>query len=144
MLMIKKIFKPVSGPLADNEAEAEVRGLLRELELAHVMSDAAALDELFSEDFVYYDYTGRALSRDECLSAIREGAVSYDSWDSDEIRVRSYADTAIITSLETISAEEDGRQVKGKFRLTLVLVKEIDSWRIVLGHETQLAGAATE
>ena len=135
---MKKILKPVSGPAVNGAAEEQVRGLLRELELAHIMSDAATLDALFAEDFVYYDYRGRALSRAECLSAIREGEVSCDSWDSDEIRVRSYGDTAIITSIETISAGDDGLEIGGRFRLTLVLVKELDNWRIVMGHETQI------
>jgi ketosteroid isomerase-like protein len=135
--MLKKIFKPDFA--AGDEREEHLRELLRELELAHVMNDALALDGLFAEDFIYYDYLGRAVTKVECLSAIEEGEVSYDSWDSDEIRVRNYGDTAVITSIETVRGEDDGSQVSGKFRLTLVLVKEMGNWRIVIGHETQIS-----
>jgi len=137
--MLKKIFKPGPATVVGDDAEAQVVGLLRELELAHVMNDAAALDALFAEDFVYYDYTGRALSKAQCLSVIREDEVSYASWDSDEVRVRRYGDTAVITSIETVSVEDGGHEVAGRFRLTLVLVKELGDWRVVVGHETQMS-----
>jgi ketosteroid isomerase-like protein len=139
--MLKKIFKPDLA--AGDETEEHLRELLRELELAHVMNDAVVLDGLFAEDFIYYDYLGRAVTKIECLSAIEEGEVSYNSWDSDEIRVRHYGDTAVITSIETVRGEDDGTQVSGKFRLTLVLVKEMGNWRIVIGHETQISEGAS-
>ncbi len=112
--------------------------MLRELELAYLMNDAVALDELFAEDFIYYDHTGRALTKVECLSDIERCEFSYDSWDSDEIRVRSYGDTAVITSVETVKGVDCGQEVSGRFRLSLVLVKEPSAWRIVMGHETQM------
>lgn len=136
--MLKKFFRPGAGPIVWDEAEAEVRALLRELELAHVVNDTEALDGLFAEDFIYYDYLGRALSKIECLAAIEEGEISYDSWDSDEVLVRKYGDMAVINSVETVRGQNGRDQVSGRFRLTLVLVKELGSWRIVIGHETQM------
>jgi len=119
------------GPAAPagQGAEGEIRELMKAIDLAHQQADAAAFDRIWAPDYVITDFRGIVKERSEALAEWKAGAHQYQSYSSDDIKVRLYGDTAIVTARVTRTSRTDPKNV-GRFRHTRVFVKLQGTWRL--------------
>ena len=68
----------------------------------------------------------------EWTAAEQRGDTAYldDALTLDEVRVRVYADAAILLGRETQAATYQGQSIPGQFRTTLVWVRQDEGWRL--------------
>ena len=104
--------------LADAWATAELRG------------DTAFLETRLSDDFIGIGPLGFMLTKQEWLARHRSGDLKYESFNLDEIKVRVYNDTAILTGRQVQHAAYRGNPMPGQFRTTLVFVQQQGQWRL--------------
>ena len=104
--------------LADAWATAELRG------------DTAFLETRLSDDFIGIGPLGFMLTKQEWLARHRSGDLKYESFNLDEIKVRVYNDTAILTGRQVQHAAYRGNPLPGQFRTTLVFVQQQGQWRL--------------
>jgi len=128
------------GPAAPNDqgAEAEIRELMKAIDLAHQRADAAAFNRIWAPDYVITDFHGAVKERAEALAEWKAGAHGYLSYQSDDIKVRLHGDTAIVTARVTRTSRTDPTNV-GRFRHTRVFVKLHGAWRLAATHVTRIA-----
>ena len=69
-------------------------------------NDANAVDGFLSDDWVIVDPDGGIIDKARFLAVIKSSALSHEIMESDDLRVRLYGNTAVVTGLTT---------TKGKF-----------------------------
>ena len=129
------------GSRTDN-AEQEIKQLMSEIDEAHRQSNAAAFDRIWADDYVLTDWRGSVKNRAEALAEWKGGEHKYESYQSDEIKVRVYGDTAVVTARVTRKSRSDAENM-GQFRHTRVFVKQQGRWRLVATQVTRIAQQAT-
>ena len=121
-----------------NKAEQEIKQLMSEIDKAHRQSDAGAFDRIWADDYVLTDWRGSVKNRAEALAEWKGGEHKYESYQSDDIKVRVYGDTAVVTARVTRKSRTDAENV-GQFRHTRVFVKQQGTWRLVATQVTRIA-----
>ena len=119
------------------EAEA-VRQAERAWAQAALKGDAAALDKILADDMTHTHGGGRTESKAQFLEAIRSGAQKYEAIDYDEIKVRVYGSTAIVTSEPNIRTVNSGVPSGSHSRFLHVYVKQGGAWRLVAHQSTRI------
>ena len=95
-------------------------------------ADTTALLATLTEDFVGVGPRGFMLDKNAWLERYTTGALHHEIFDLDEMRVRLYSDSAIVTGRLVIKSKHQGRAIQGIFRVSLMVVRE--------GEELLLAG----
>src|SRR2546428_11484044 len=117
--------------------QREIIGLMAEIDRAHVNADAAAFNRIWTDDYVLTDYRGRVKGRLEALSEWKSGEHRYASYVSDDIKVRMYRDTAVVTARVTRTSVSDPQNV-GQFRHTRIFVRQGGRWRLAATQVTPI------
>ena len=72
-------------------------------------SDADALDGFLADDWIVVDPDGGVIDKARFLEVIKSGALSHESMESTDLRVRLYGDTAVVTGLTATKGKFMGR-----------------------------------
>jgi len=100
-----------------------------------VKKDAAALESILADDFTGVGSGGTTSTKAQQLADVRAGGVS--SCAHDNIRVRLYGDTAVLTGHTVVTGSGfNNRQVLW----TDTFVKRNGRWQCVASHSTLAAG----
>jgi len=124
----------VSGEHAMQE---ELLRLEREFAQAVVSNDATAVGRLLADDWIIVDPDGRIIDKSRFLEVIKSGALSHQKMESDDVRVRIYENTAIVTALTMIKGKFMGQDFTSVERATDIFVKQNDRWQCVFTHLTR-------
>ncbi|MEV6492366.1 nuclear transport factor 2 family protein [Actinoplanes sp. NPDC051633] len=116
--------------LAEHWADAELRG------------DTVALDELGSRDLVLVGPLGFVLDRAQWIDRYRQpDGLEMQSLQWSDATVRHFGDTAIVIGVQTQQATYGARRSDGRFRVSLVFVREEQSWKLAGLHFSPMGGA---
>jgi ketosteroid isomerase-like protein len=130
-------------------AEREIRGLEDELARAVVHPDRALYDRLLADDFTHTSHSGVFKTKAEWMAedkfsdkeAPRPGRTSYEAFDVDDLAVRVYGDTAVVTGRSTPKGTDaKGQPIRGRYRFQRVWVKRHGRWQAVAFQGTRIAG----
>lgn len=135
-----------AAPAANSAAvESEIKKLVNETAAALAKNDAAALEKLYSDNYMLVNLDGSVQNKSERLASIKSGDTKFDSFAYDEINVRSNPEGtgAVVIARATATGMNKGKKIEGTIRVTQVWSKTKDGWRQVSGHATQIAGVAT-
>ena len=89
--------------------ERELTQLVNDLNAAIVKPDIAFLERVLAKDYVHYRPHGNVETRAQYLEDRKSGSVDFDSLVADEIKVRVYGDTAIVSYRSTAKGkDQDG------------------------------------
>jgi ketosteroid isomerase-like protein len=112
-----------------------VRRLAAERSRALVRKDLAALDRILAPGFVYTNASGEVLDREAYLARyVRDPAVKWLSQELEDVRVRVFGGTAVLTCRVRDRAELGGHSLDASFRSTYVYVQGETGWRCAAGH----------
>lgn len=123
-----------------NEAEPALRRLEQELSKAVVDADAAVFDRLLADDFTHTSHSGRFRNKAEWMADLRRAGTKYATFKTDDMSVRVYGDTAVVTGRSTPTGTNSrGRPIEGKYRYLRVWVQRNDAWQVVAFQGTRIA-----
>ena len=105
---------------------------------AMVKQDAQALDEILADDLSYTHSTARVETKAEFISSVTSGRTKYRSMEQDDVKVRRYGDTAVVTGHANVHVDANGREIKFQIRFIDVYAKRDDVWRMVAWQSTKL------
>ena len=105
---------------------------------AQIKGDVAALSELLSPDLTYVHSTGLLETRDEFIEAIRSGKYKYKQVVVEDLVVREYGDTALVSGKATIDVNSSGNEIHTVLRFLDVWVKRDGKWRMTAWQSTRL------
>jgi ketosteroid isomerase-like protein len=128
---------PARTPAA---ATMELTDLQHAWAAARVRRDVSFLEDLYAEDFRITAMNGSVIERDTDIQAFATGLLKPDSVTNEDIEVRTYGDTAVVTGIERVSGTY--RDTYGSFalRFTNVFVRRSGRWKLVSSQSTQLRG----
>lgn len=133
-----------SGQAAKDKKSASVEEHLMKLERDAVdamkRNDISFLENLEAPDYLFIDPAGMVHTREEDLAIARSGDLKIESINIDEMKVRVYGDTAVVTGQSTVKGAFKTQDISGKYRWTDVFVKRNGKWQLVNAQLTPVQG----
>jgi uncharacterized protein (TIGR02246 family) len=112
--------------------EQQILKLFEDGDRALIAADLAELSRIFADDYVQYDESGEAHTKQEVLNSLKTGAIRYLSMTSTGRRIRVLRpDVAIVHGSEEDDVEQGGRRFPVRYVYMDVVVKRDGKWQIV-------------
>jgi ketosteroid isomerase-like protein len=125
---------------ADGAAEQEVRQAIKKYRTALLQKDAAALEQIWADDYTFTNGAGETHSKAQRLANLKSGATSLDSISQEEdMKVRIHGNVAVATGRVTIKGQYSGKQASGQYQSINVWVKGAAGWQLVANQLTPVA-----
>ena len=106
---------------------------------AHRRGDAAALQQLFADDLVVVVPGMRPLSKADALAVLASGRVTFERYESSDLTVRVYDDTAVVTGrMRRTRATAGGAKADDDWRFTKVYLRRAGAWRVISFHASNV------
>jgi uncharacterized protein (TIGR02246 family) len=117
--------------------ELEIVKLFEDGDRALMAADVAELSRIFADDYVQYDESGRASTKQDVLEKLASGKIRYVSMTSTGRQIRSLTENvAIVHGSEDDVVEQDGKRFPVRYVYMDVVMKRDGKWQIV---QSQLA-----
>jgi ketosteroid isomerase-like protein len=124
-----------------DRTKAELMQLERDIGAANVRRDAAFFERVEAEEFVFTDSGGGVTTKAEDVAGVKAPPnpdVKLLAYDVDDMQVRLYGDTAVVTGRVTTRQLVKGEERTGKSRFTDVFVRRDGRWQLVAGHSSRM------
>lgn len=135
-----------TAPAADKAAvEAELKKTISDFEAALNKADVAALEKVYSDDYVLIDQNGAISTKAARLEAIKSGKVKMEGLKFEDLKIKTNpsGDGAVITAHVTGKNIIDGKSEDRNSMVTWVLGKMKDKgWQFVNAQVTDIKGGA--
>ena len=133
LLLAAVLASQASGPAPDADVTelARLEGVWND---AHLSGDAPALDRLWADDLVAIVPKMTPLPKQDALSFVRSGRMKFLRYESSDVAVRVYGDTAVTTGRLLRARELAGQTMQDDWRFTKVYVRRAGQWRVVAFH----------
>ena len=138
LIPLSALAQMKEGTNQSNIVERELLNLERERNVAFERGDKAALDRIYSDEYVAIAANGNNTSKKEVLGIFVRPNI-YEIHRSEDISVRVFGDTAIVTGLQKRKYYKDIKNGgDDSLRYTNVYVKQQGTWKIVAAQFTWL------
>jgi len=117
--------------------EEELVKLEEEFTGAIVKNNPDAIRQFVADDWIIINADGGIIDRERFLEVIKSGTLTHEMMESDDVRVRVYGDSAVVSALTRSKGKFMGQEFTTHERSTDVFVRHDGQWRCVL---TQLTG----
>ena len=128
--------------LAPWQAWAQTPATLEQADAAwnqlRLHGDAEALASLLAEDWLLTHSDGRVQHKVDYLQELATRQRRNTRIDNEDVQVRRYGDTAVITGTSVQAAISDGKPWQGRFRFTRVWVQREGNWQMVASHSSRM------
>jgi hypothetical protein len=112
--------------------EQQILKLFEEGDRALISADLAALSRIFADDYIQYDETGKASTKQDLLNNLESGAIRYISMVSTGRKIRLLSrDAAIVHGSEEDDVEQAGQRFPVRYIYMDAVVKRKGKWQIV-------------
>ena len=137
LLILAMFALTVSCQMKSSDAKEELLKLEKDFEQAVVTNDAEAIGKFLAGDWVIIDPDGGVIDKARFLSVIKSGALTHEMMDSDDVNVRTYGDSAVVTALTTTKGKFAGQEFSTRERATDFFVKQGGRWQCVFSQLTK-------
>lgn len=119
---------------------ATVADLVQKLARAWVDRDRTFIEALLAPDWSVTDSSGAVLTKQQVLDqTFASTDRSIDAMTIDQVQVRMFADTAVVTGRTRASGKYQANSVTATLRFTDVFVLRAGRWVIVASHGSSVA-----
>ncbi len=125
--------------------EQEVAAAFAQFAEAFVKADTVVLKNLLADDYVHTNASGSVPDKTRWLAFmktrhedLKSGKVRIDTYRNDDLRIRVYGNTAVVTGANTTIGYRDGREWKMNLRFTNVWVKREGRWLRAAFHDSHV------
>lgn len=121
------------------EAEQAILQIERDIMAAIKNKDAATLEQLLADDFIYRTHFGAEAAKAEFLKSIASFPVEILAIRGEELKVNVYGDTAVLTGVQIAEARAtEGAAEESAVAFTDVFVRLEGRWLMVLAYGVEL------
>ncbi|HKQ06327.1 MAG TPA: nuclear transport factor 2 family protein [Blastocatellia bacterium] len=126
-----------SAPVS--RSEQTIKALEHTYAEAVMRQDVPALDHLLADDFIATSSRGELRNKGQEIDDIRPNPdYVMKAFDVDEVNVRIFGETAIVTGRSTLKASYKGRDSTSLFRYTRVYARRKGKWQVVAQQLTRI------
>jgi len=115
------------------QATRDVLDLVQRWAAAEQRGDADLLGGLLADDFVGVGPLGFVLTRDQWLVRFRHG-LENRAFAVQEPQVHDHGSAAVVVAVQVQETSFQGRDNSGRFRVSLVAVRQVDRWLLASVH----------
>jgi ketosteroid isomerase-like protein len=115
----------------------ELLKVVKDFGQAVIKNDADAVARFLHDHWIIIDPDGGIVDKERFLAVIRSGALTHEAMKSEDVRVRMYGDTAVVTALTATTGAYNGQRFTTLERATDVLVKTAGEWQTVSSQLTR-------
>jgi ketosteroid isomerase-like protein len=137
IICLFSVMGTVLGQRNDGESQ-EVLKVARELEQTIIKNDVEQIERLLDDDWMIVGPDGAIIEKARFLGVIKSGVLSHEAMSSDDVRVRVYGTTAIVTAITSSKAKYMDHEFSTRERATDVFVKRDGKWRCVMTQLTTI------
>ena len=119
--------------------ELTLRMMTGDLIQAYPKHEASVLDRILADDLTVINPDGSSGDKAGEIGGLRSGKLKLDSVTNDDMKVRVFGETAVVTGRATIRGRIDGREIRDQNRYTSVFVKRRGRWQVIALHVTRVA-----
>ena len=117
--------------------EEELLKLEKEFARAIVKNDAEAIGQFLADDWVIIDADGGIIEKARFLGVVESGALTHEMMESDDVEVRIYGDSAVVSGLTRTKGKFMGQDFSTQERATDVFVMQNGRWQCVFSQLTR-------
>jgi ketosteroid isomerase-like protein len=126
-------------PSIGNAAE-ELVAVAHAWDRAMVTNDPEAIGRFMADDWIIIGSDGSLGGKARFLSLVETGALTHNLMTSEDLSVRIYGSTAVVTSRGMSGGRYQGHPFREVERVSCVFVRDGTTWKCVLTHLSKLAG----
>ena len=135
----------VAAPRFDSvDVQAQI-DLIRKMETeriqAGVRKDTEAIAAATADDYVQIDFDGKVWNKATAMARIRSSEIQLQSNTIDDVDVRIYGNTAVVTARSIPKGTINGKDFSRPMRYSRVYVNRNGRWQVVLFQLTRIAQA---
>jgi ketosteroid isomerase-like protein len=119
------------------DVEKELLNVEKEFTAAIVRNDPEAIGRFVTDDWVIINADGGIIEKERFLEVIKSGALTHEMMESDDMRVRVYGDSAVVSALTRSKGKFMGQEFTTHERSTDFFVRLNGQWRCVLTQLTR-------
>jgi len=116
--------------------EEELVKVEEEFANAIVKNNPDEIRQFVGDDWIIINADGGIIDRERFLEVIKSGTLNHEMMESDDIRVRVYGDSAVVSALTRSKGKFMGQEFTTHERSTDVFVRRDGRWRCVLTQLT--------
>jgi ketosteroid isomerase-like protein len=134
------LFAGQAAPAASavSKDEEAVRKAERDRFAAMLKADVVALDKMLGADLTYTHGDSRVIDKAQFIADFKTGAFKYVTIEPNDMKVRIFGDTAVVTGGAGMHVVSNGVDANIKIRYTDVHVKRNGSWQMVAWEATRV------
>jgi ketosteroid isomerase-like protein len=133
--LIAASLTPAQSSTADDSPDSrDVRRLESVWNEAHLRGDADALERLCADDLLVTVPGMRVMTRSESIGVLRAGRMKFVRYETSDVRVRVYGDTAIVTGRLQRTRTVNGQSMDDDWRFTKTYARRSAQWQVVGFH----------
>jgi len=129
-------------------SRSSVVQLIRELEergrRASLNGDASHFEKCASQDFLAINPRGEIQTKSESLEGRKAGHMKFNSLVHQDVQVREYGDTALVTGRSTVKGQFKGKPTDGSFRFSRLYMNKGGQWKLFWSQSTRIAPGGPE
>lgn len=128
----------------NKSVEQKFMQLQRAEDKAEAKKDVAALERIFSDDFVFVAANGAFYDKKKFIDEIKNdtepaAVASVQVINYEDFKVRVYGKTAVVNYVLAVSdKDKDGKDYVNRYRMSAVWIKQKGDWRLANIHATRV------
>jgi hypothetical protein len=125
----------------DEQIKLDLMQLERDIGKANIDADYAFFDRVEAEEFIFTDAAGGITTKKQDLEGLKQPPnpdVKLVAYDVDDMSVRLYDKTAVVTGRVTTKRLIKGETSISQSRFTDVFVWRENRWQLVAGHSSRI------
>ena len=110
----------------------------REWGKALVAGDTGAMNRFVAPEWTLTNPMGHVETKADADAALRSGDLDFESMTPQDLKVKVYGDSAIVSGQSTDKGKYKGQDISGTYRFTDVFVKRDGKWMAISTHATRV------
>jgi ketosteroid isomerase-like protein len=109
----------------------EIEALEQKWREAIISNNVSEMDHLLADDYIGISANGTVETKAQALALRKAGTVKITQLDLNDLHVRVYGDTAVVTSKADLEGTNGQSDISGNYRYTRVYNRRLGEWKIV-------------
>lgn len=136
---LEECYQRCNAGATDPELDRqEIVNLEREAARAIQLGDGTFFRRVYSDDFLGTLSRGEPVNKTGFIAAVQSGYIKYQAFNTSDIQIRVYRETAVATCLWSSRGTLKGQVVYNQMRVIHIYVNGGTGWKVVAGQASAL------